>query len=268
MGLTWFYSIHDGHVMLGHTGGLPDFANHVCFYPDENVGVCWLSNLQDGSGWRPPAPTVLRMVQGEWPSFASHIQTVPDNWKGICGVYGDDVNQVKLRMQNGYLFIDESMALERIDDARYIAHGLSNDGYEVYFDIGEDNVARSISFSTTYLPRHTPVKPVIDLSLELEGLWKGEYHDSSGFHVLELIIKDEALGSVRGPQGEALDLEDFKATKGKVTGTFRYKLPKEYARWGTSDYADLSLELIAKNGSLYGVLKSRGMAIRVTLTKR
>ncbi|MCK4583635.1 beta-lactamase family protein, partial [Candidatus Bathyarchaeota archaeon] len=49
MGLTWFYSIHDGHVMLNHTGGLPDYTNNVCFYPAEGVGVCWLSNLQDGS---------------------------------------------------------------------------------------------------------------------------------------------------------------------------------------------------------------------------
>lgn len=267
MGLTWFYSIHDGHAMLSHTGGLPDFTNNVCFYPEKETGVCWLSNLQDGSGWRPPSPTVLRIVLEEKPSFGAGFQAVPEKWDKICGVYGDETRQVVLGVQNGYLTLNHRVLLERINDAHYIAHGPSNDGYEVTIDYGEDGQAKSISFGTTCLPRYTPENAVIDTSLDLEGIWKGEYYDSSGFHILELTIKDEAHGSVRGTQGEIIVLDDFKTCEGKVTGAFRYLLPKEYARWGTSDFVDVSLELRAISGQLNGVLRSRGMATRIMLVR-
>ncbi|MCW4050140.1 MAG: beta-lactamase family protein [Candidatus Bathyarchaeota archaeon] len=267
MGLTWFYSIHDGHVMLSHTGGLPDFTNNVCFYPEKKAGVCWLSNLQDGSGWRPPSPTILRIVVEEKPRFSETLQTVPGNWDKICGVYGDETRQVALGMRNGFLTMNNMVLLERIDDARYIAHGPSNDGYEVTIDYGEDEQAKSISFGTTSLPRYTPEKPVIDTSLELEGTWKGEYYNSSGFHTLELNIKDETHGTVRDPQEESMVLDEFKATEGKVTGAFKYIFPKEFARWGTSDYTDVILELTAVSGQLKGVLRSRGMATRITLER-
>jgi hypothetical protein len=54
--------------MLSHTGGLPGFTNHVAFYKDLGICISWLSNLNDGSGWRPPAPTALRIIAGE-PAF-------------------------------------------------------------------------------------------------------------------------------------------------------------------------------------------------------
>ncbi len=267
MGLTWFHSIHDGHIMLGHTGGLPDYANNVCFYPEEDVGVCWLSNLQDGSGWRPPAPTVLRMVQGDKPCFSSGFQTVPDNWDKLCGVYGDETHNVTLTVQNGYLILDNTMTLEKKSEAHYIAHGSTNDGYEVYFELNAEGLAKSISFGTMCLPRYTPTEPVINQSLELKGMWKGEYWNSTGFHILELTIKDESHGTIKDPQGETLNITDFKATKGKITGSFRYKLPEEYAKWGTSDYSDVSLELTAIDREIHGVIRSRGATNRITLTK-
>ena len=81
MGLTWFRTIHDGQVMLYHTGGLPDYTNHVCFYPEKRIGVCWMSNLQDGSGWRPPAPTALRIAMGEALRNQANMQLPPANWE-------------------------------------------------------------------------------------------------------------------------------------------------------------------------------------------
>jgi CubicO group peptidase (beta-lactamase class C family) len=267
MGLTWFYSIHDGHVMLNHTGGLPDYTNNVCFYPAEGVGVCWLSNLQDSSGWRPPSPTVLRMVLREKPSFGASLQMVPGNWDKICGVYGDETRQTVLGVRNGYLTMDNAVLLERIDDVRYRAHGPSNDGYEVTFEYGADGQAESVSLGTTVLPRYTPETPRIDTNLELKGTWKGEYYDSSGFHTLELIIEDETHGSVKETGGETIGLEELKAASGEITGAFRYSRPREYARWGTSDYDDVSVELIAVNGKLRGVLRSRGVATRITFEK-
>jgi len=38
MGLTWFYSIHDGHIMLSHTGGLPDLHQQRLLLPPGGGG--------------------------------------------------------------------------------------------------------------------------------------------------------------------------------------------------------------------------------------
>ena len=254
MGLTWFYSVHDGRVMLNHTGGLPDYTNNVCFYPAEGVGVCWLSNLQDGSGWRPPSPTVLRMVVGEKPVFGAGLQMVPGNWEEICGVYGDETRQTVVGVRNGYLTMDNAVLLERIDDARYRAHGPSNDGYEVTFEYGADGQAESVSFGTTVLPRYRQETPGVDADMDLRGMWRGEYYDSSGFHVFELVIEDEATATVKGPRGESITPSEFDAKSGKVTGVFSYRIPGEYARWGTREYADVNVMLYALEGRLKGSL--------------
>ena len=267
MGLTWFYSIHDWHVMLNHTGGSPDFTNNVCFYPEKKVGVCWFSNLQDGSGWRPPSPTVLRIVLDEKSSLGEGFQKVPINWDKICGVYGDETRQVTFGIRNGYLTMDNLVILERIDDTCYVGHGPMNDGYEFTIEYGDDDQAKRISFGTTSLLRYIPVIPDIDKSLDLEGKWKGEYFDSSGFHIIELEVKDEANGTIGEPQGETMILGDFNAKEGKVSGAFRYTFPKEYIRWGTSDYVDVRLELSAIGGQLKGALRSHVSVIPVTLKR-
>ncbi len=267
MGLTWFYNIHDEHVMLNHTGGLPDFTNNICFYPDQKVGVCWLSNLQDGSGWRPPSPMVLRIILEEKPTYVEGFQKVPVNWDKICGVYGDETRQVTLGIRNGYITIDNMVLLERVDDRHYVAHGPSNDGYELTIEYGTDGQAKSINFGTTSLPRYIPVVLDIDKSLELEGKWNGEYYNSSGFHTVELDIKDEANGTIRELQGETMALDNFNAKDGKVTGEYRFIFSKEYARWGTRNYIDVSFELSAVNGQLKGILKSPLSSIPITLKR-
>jgi len=267
MGLTWFYSIHDGHVMLNHTGGLPDYTNNVCFYPLEGVGACWLSNLQDGSGWRPPSPTVLRMVLGEKHQFGAGFQMVPENWEKICGVYGDETRQTVLKVTNGYLTMDNAVLLERIDDTRYRAHGPSNDGYEVTFGYGEDGQAKSVCVGTTVLPRYKPEKPKVDMDLDLKGTWRGEYYDSSGFHVVEISIEDEAITTVKGPDGESVSPSEFEAKSGKVTGVFSYRIPEEYARWGTREYADAHFELYGHEGKLTGTLSVGAAKMLVELER-
>ncbi len=267
MGLTWFYSIHDGHVMLNHTGGLPDYTNNVCFYPLEGLGVCWLSNLQDGSGWRPPSPTVLRMVLGEKPTYGAGFQMVPINWDKICGVYGDETRQTVLGVRNGYLTMDNTVLLDRIDDAIYLAHGPSNDGYEVTLEYSGDGQAKSISFGTTTIPRYTPETPKVDTSADLKGNWRGEYYDSSGFHIVEISIEDEERAMVKGPQGESVSPSDFEAKSGKVMGTFSYRIPEEYARWGTKEYGNVYVELYARDGKLKGTLSVGAAKTLIELEK-
>ncbi len=216
--------------------------------------MCWLSNLQDGSGWRPPSPTVLRMVLGERPAFGAGFQSVPGNWGRICGVYGDETRQSVLRVANGYLTMDNAVLLERVDDARYRVHGPSDDGYEVTFEYGEDGQAKSVSLGMTTLPRYTPEMPKVDPGLDLKGVWRGEYCDSSGFHVVEISIEDEARATVKGPQGECVSPSEFEAKSGKVTGVFSYRIPEEYARGGTKEHADVHFELYGHEGKLTGTL--------------
>jgi len=267
MALTWFYSIHDGRVMLNHTGGLPDYTNNVCFYPGEGVGVCWLSNLQDGSGWRPPSPTVLRVVAGDKPSIGPSLQRVPRNWDKICGVYGDETRQTVLAVRNGYLAMDDAVLLDGIDDARYVAHGPSYDGYEVTFEYGADGRAVCFSVGTTTLPRYTPEAPEVDREMELKGTWRGEYYDSSGFHDFELVVEDEATATVKGPRGESVTPGEFEAKNGEVIGVYRYRIPEEYARWGTKEHAEVNVELYAIGGRLVGTLGVGGSRTVVELER-
>jgi hypothetical protein len=229
--------------------------------------VCWLSNLQDGSGWRPPSPTVLRMVLREKPIFGAGLQAVPGNWDKICGVYGDETHQTVLGLRNGYLTMDDTVILEKIDDTRYRAHGLSNDGYEVVFEHGVDGRAESVSFGTTTLPRYLPKTPKVDVDLDLRGAWRGEYYDSSGFHFFELVIKDEAAATVKGLKGESITPSDFDAKSGKVTGRYSYRIPEEYARWETKEYAEVDVELYAHEGKLKGTLDIGGSKTLVELEK-
>ena len=267
MALTWFYSIHDGHVMLNHTGGLPDYTNNVCFYPSERIGVCWLSNLQDNSGWRPPAPTLLRLALSEKPSFGTGLQMVPSDWEKICGLYGDEAHKLSLNIQNGFLTMDNNALLDREDEARFVLHGSLYDGYELALEYDERGYVKSISFGTTHLPRYIPERLEIDRDVELKGVWVGEFYDSFGFHMLELIVEDHAHGSIRDHQGIIRNLTDFKAIDGEVSGSFRYELPDEYARWGTKEYIDVNLELKATKDGLKGFIKSRGAVSKINLKR-
>ena len=268
MGLTWFRTIHDGHVMLYHTGGLPDYTNHVSFYPELGLGVCWLSNLQDGSGWRPPAPTALRILSGESPSFESQrIQSVPENWDRIVGVYGDETRQSTLRYVNGFLVLDDRLILERVDDARFIVHGPGSDGEEFTVEYGGDGMVKQFDLGTGFHPRYVPEDVRLDVGAELTGEWYGEYFDSFGFHTLGLRIEGEGKAMAMDQRGEWVDLEGVRALLGRVEGGCRFRIPAEYARWGVDDWAHVSLQLAAVDGRLRGFIRTPAANIPVTLEK-
>jgi hypothetical protein len=267
MGLTWFRTIHDGRSMLYHTGGLPDFTNHVCFYPDEELGVCWLSNMQDGSSWRPPAPTVLRMAQGDEPPRTS-LQSTPNNWSKIVGVYGDETHQSTIRVVNGYLVLDEKYLLERLDDSIYRIHGPSSDGEDLTFEYGEDGNVRQFDLGTSFHRRYTPIVSRVDYGTDLVGTWIGEYVDSYGFHDMELRVQDRGSGVANGSNGEYIKLEGFQAELGEVSGRGSFRIPREYALWGTSDYSEVELSLKAVEGKLVGLLTSNFGATKIELKRK
>ncbi len=268
MGLTWFRTIHDGHVMLYHTGGLPDYTNHVCFYPEEGAGVCWLSNLQDGSGWRPPAPTLLRTASGETAKPKADIQEPPANWEKIVGTYGDETHLSTIRVVNGFLTLDDRLLLERVDDARYTVHGPSADGEELALEYGDDGYVKQFDLGTSFHARYKPETPRVDLGADLTGAWAGEYYDHYGFHDVELRISGRDAATVSSPSGEYVRLTDFRAELGQVTGRGVFRIPPRYARWGTSDYSEIELSLKAIDGTLKGLLSGASGANRVELKKR
>lgn len=266
MGLTWFRSVHDGRVMLNHTGGLPDYANNVCFYPELRLGVCWLSNTQDGSGWRPPSPTVLRMALGHKPSadFGA-LQAVHGDWERVVGVYGDEGSQHVVRYVNGFLTLDGSQFLERVDETRFTVHGPSSDGYEFTVEFGEEH-AEMICLGTGEMPLYAPEPPAVDEEADVGGVWRGEYYDSAGFHTVEMNVA-ESSASVTVAGHEPAEVEGYAMEAGRVSGSFLYVLPPEYARWGTRDQVEVGFELYAQEGKLKGFLRPPSGAIRVELER-
>jgi len=268
MALTWFRNIHDGHVMLSHTGGLPDYANHVAFYPELKIGVCWLSNMRDGSGWRPPAPTALRILAGEYPEVDSKtFQTVPENWEKIVAIYGDEIRKSHVSVQNGFLLLDGALYLERIDDSRYRVHGTRNDGYELTFEYDENGLAEQYDLGNDFFLRYVEEEPHIDESAELIGTWRGEYVDTTGFHTLELVIENESKATATDKEGKRIPLEDFKAESGRVTGGCTFTIPEEYARWGTVNEVQVIFDLAAVDGKLRGLIKTSEATFLLTLEK-
>jgi len=268
MALTWFRNIHDDHVMLSHTGGLPDFTNHVAFYPDLKIGVCWLSNLQDGSGWRPPAPTALRLVAGELPKFTPEmIQTVPDNWRNIVGVYGDRTRKSTVKVVNGFLILDDRLILERLDAARYIIHGPRNDGYELTFEFDEKGMAKQYDLGNAAVPRYVEEELQVDENAVLVGSWRGEYFDSSGFHELRLMVESSTEAIILDERETRIALDGFTAEAGKVIGNCRFTLPEEYARWGVEDEVEIKLELTAVDDRLKGLIHAHRVALPITLER-
>ncbi len=246
MGLTWFRSIHDGHVMLSHTGGLPGFTNHVAFYKDLDIGICWLSNLNDGSGWRPPAPTSLRIVAGEpSPVRPERFQRIPEGWRGLVGAYGEAGQKVEVKLENGYLMVDMMGGrafLEEVEEGRYIVHGTRYDGYELTFELDEEGRAKQLDLENMVFRRLEEEKPTVKTDVDLRGLWRGEYVHPYGFYIIELEVEDVSKGSATDMVGKRHPLEGFSAERGEVKGRYSFEPPEEYALWGAGQFTvDLDL---------------------------
>lgn len=248
MALTWFRSIHSGHVMLSHTGGLPGFTNHVAFYKDLGIGVCWLSNLNDGSGWRPPAPTALRIISGKLaPVNPDRFQRIPEGWRDLIGFYGESGQRVEVKVENGYLIMDMMGVrafLEELGDGRYIVHGTRYDGYELTFEFEEGGRAKQFDLENMVLQRLGKEEPAVRRDVDLRGLWRGEYIHTYGFYTLELEVMDLLRGTATDMDGVRHPLEGLKAENGEVKGRYKFKPPEEYALWGAGEFT-VELDLYA-----------------------
>jgi len=254
MALSWFRNIHDGHMMLSHTGSVPGFTNHVAFYPDLRIGVCWLSNLNDGTAWRPPAPTALRIVAGETPFNPKAIQTVPDEWRKLIGAYGKAGQKYLIKVENGYLILEGPegrLYLEKQDESRYLVHGTQYEGYELTLEFDEKGDVKQFDVENQAIHRYVEEPLTVNEKASLIGSWRGEYVHPYGFFSLDLDIESITYGTATDMEGRKLPLLDFKAEKGRVTGTYKFAPPRDYAGWGAGEF-QVRLELAAVDNELKG----------------
>ena len=248
MGLAWHRFMHHGHVVLRHTGGMPGVANHVAFYPDLKIGVCWLSNLQDGSGWRPPAPTALQIVAGEHKPFdpeAIKAEKVPEEWSRVAGIYGSPGQTTTVRVEGEYLVMGEEDAkvyLEKICDGVYMIHGGLNDGYEVIFEYDEKGKARQFDLGTSVHPRY------------LVGTWHVAHTTNPQLYEAVLEIESETEASFVNMDGEKIPITDFMIEDAEISGNFKSVTPREYAGWSrfTGNQLTAELELLYIENELIG----------------
>jgi len=275
MALSWFRNIHDGHVMLSHTGGLPGYTNHVAFYPDRKIGVSWLSNLDDGTSWRPPAPTALRIVAEDIPLNAKTLQTVPAEWRRLIGKYGKPGQAYSVRVKNGYLVLEDgggAVFLERVSESRYVVHGAHHEGYELTFEFDQNGEAKLFDLENQAVSRYAEESVVADEKAVLVGSWSGEYVHPYGFFNLSLDIRSTIEASASDMDGNKVPLRDFKAEKGRVTGTYEFLPSRDYQGWRAGKY-QVKLDLAAVDGQLKGSMsfsskkESGRLAVSLTLKR-
>ena len=256
MALSWFRNMHDGHVMLSHTGSVPGFTNHIAFYPDSGIGVCWLSNLNDGTAWRPPAPMALRIVAGETPFNPKAMQAIPNEWRKLIGTYGKAGQKYFVRVENGYLIVEGMEAgvyLERMDKSRYLVHGTAYEGYELTFEFDEKGNVKQFDVENQVVPRYVEEPVTVNEKADLTDLWQGEYVHPYGFFNMSLDIRSVTDGSATDMDGNRLPLSDFKAEKGRVAGTYKFNPPRDYAGWGAGEF-QVKLDLAAIGNELKGLM--------------
>jgi len=255
--LAWKRTWHYGNLMLSHTGGNLGWTAHVAFYPVLKTGIVILCNLNDNSGWRPPAREALHLLVGGTLSFDPESikrEVVPDQWKKLEGTYTRDFRNVKILIEDGNLVLErgaEKAYLEELDKERYLVHGGASDGMELTFEFDEEGAPKQIDLETETFQRFFEDKPLIDEDAILTGVWHGNYVHPYGYFKMELRVDSETQASAMDMNGTFRTLSNFKAKNGRVVGVFRFKNIPGYVGWGASDMK-AELDLVAIEGRLEG----------------
>jgi hypothetical protein len=215
MGLSWFRCMHYGNVVIRHTCGMLGWTSHVAFYPELKLGVIWNTNLNDGSGWRPPAMTALSMVSGDYKTFDPKItrtETVPDEWRKIVGTYGSPDQTVEVKVEEGNLVMGEGdgrMFLEKIEGLRYMVQGGLNDGLELTFEYDEMGRVKQFDLGTNVTPRY------------LTRSWRVIHSTTPHVFDLMLDIESETKATAINKDGSKLPVTSFEVEGQRITGSFK-----------------------------------------------
>lgn len=274
--LAWKRTWHHGTLMLSHTGGNLGWTAHVAFYPGLETGIVILCNLNDNSGWRPPAREALRLAVGGTLSFDSETikrRIVPEKWISLTGTYTRQLRRVQVDVDDGNLILQrdsEKAYLEELDDTRYLVHGGVIDGMELTFEFDERDMVKQLDLETeTYTPLLED-KRKIEEDTELTGTWHGNYVHPHGYFTMDLTIYDKERASATDMGGNSIPLTDFKAHLGRVTGSFRFKILQGYTGWGADEF-EAKINLAAIEGGLKGHMELKSeiskSIVPLTLTK-
>ena len=80
-------------------------------------------------------------------------------------------------------------------------------------------------------------------------------------------MRNESKATATDKDGNRIPLEGFKAESGRVTGGCTFKIPEEYARWGTIDELQVTFVLAAVDGKLKGLIETPVAKLPLTLEK-
>jgi len=221
MGLSWFRFMHNGHVVIRHTCGMLGWTSHVAFYPDLKTGVIWNTNLNDGSGWRPPALTALSMASGEYKTFdpkTTRSETVPEEWRKIAGTYGSPDQTLEIKVEEGNLVMGEGDGkafLQKIEGSRYLVHGSSNDGLELTFEYDESGRVKQFDLGPSVIPRY------------LTGTWKVIHTTNPLLFDFILDIESEKQATAISVDGKKMLITIFEVEGHRITGSFKTAEPQD-----------------------------------------
>ena len=255
--LAWKRTWHHGTLMLSHTGGNLGWTAHVAFYPELKTGMVILCNLNDNSGWRPPAREALRLVVGGILSFDPETikrRTVPGKWNSLKGIYTRRLRRVQVDVDDGNLILQrdsDKAYLEEIDEIRYLVHGGAVDGMELTFEFDERGMVKQIDLETEAYTRFIEDERAIEEDADLTGTWHGKYVHPHGYFTMDLTIYNKDRASATDMGGNTVPIIDFKAHLGRVKGSFRFKILPGYTGWGADEF-ETKINLSAIKGRLEG----------------
>jgi CubicO group peptidase (beta-lactamase class C family) len=259
--LSWKLTWHYGRLMLSHTGGNLGWTAHVAFYPELKLGIVILCNLNDNSGWRPPAENSLYLLVGGTQSFDPHTMRteVASKQERLTGIYSHEFQRAQVKLKENFPVLERGSAeayLEKLDETRYLVHGGASDGKEFTFEFDGKGIAKQFDLETETYTRYSEDKRPIDEDADLTGVWRAEYVHPHGYFTMKLRIESQTSALVTDMDGNMVQVMDFKADRGKVGGNAKFKVLPEYAGWG-ADELQVTLSLAAIQGKLEGYMNLR-----------
>ena len=262
--LSWKHTWYYGNLLLSHTGGNLGWTAHVAFYPKLKVGIIILCNLNDNSGWRPPAREALYLLTGGTFSFdpqGGRTKVTSQRRRKLVGTYAHEFQRTEIKLEENALVIErgpEKAYLERLDKARYLVHGGGSDGLELTFEFDSKGTVRQFDLDTEVFQRYAEDKRLVDTKADLRGVWRGNYVHPYGYFSMDLTIKDPNNASATDILGNVAQIADFRSDHGRISGTTKFKIPQDYVGRGAEEFdVTLNLACIERKLEGYMSLKSR-----------
>jgi len=251
--LAWKRSNHHGRLLLSHTGGNLGWTAHLVFYPELKLGLALVCNLNDNTGWRPPAREALHIVAGGSLSFdAEEYKKPEDYWTKYTGVYCHGFQKATVKVSDGNLIFESGanrMILEEVNPGTCRVHGSSYDGLDLIFE-DVDKYYWKASLESTTFQRFIEDKRKIDSDADLSGEWTGKYVHHYGYFPITIKVEDHKA-TILGMTGETVSIENLEIAEGRLAGESQFHVPATHVGWG-ADIFQVSISVSCIEGKLEG----------------